>query len=323
MKRVLLLVFLSSWCLHAQKNVYLKILPKVNGSDLALGVNYLDAQGVSFNLDHFNYYLSGLRITHDGGQLLDLSTTVFLVKPNVHDLYLGLLEVTNIESIQFNIGVPPNLNTASGPDAIDISLYPSHHPLSFQDPSMYWGWSAGYMFLVTSGFADSDSDGLPDAYFELHNLGENNYIETPLIPIVQTNINNDQIDVYLDCNIEKWLEGVPVQTIGIMHGSLSYNESSMSNVSTQPVFTQPFNASLSKINSQDVHLFYSSGMLFWKNMPSDGWISVTDLTGKTLMNENLSSHEGSFSLTDFPFGVYIVKAVDNSGVPIKLIKLFH
>lgn len=323
MRRFLLLCSCVSFMAQAQKNVFLKISPKVNGADMVIGTNYTDLQGVEFNLDHFNYYLSGLRITHDGGQIVDMSQEVFLVKPDVHDLYLGFLNVTTIESVQFNIGVPANLNTASGPDAIDISLYPSDHPLSFQEPSMYWGWSAGYMFLVSGGYADSNADGIADAYFELHNLGGHNYVETPNIPIVQTNVGNDQIDIYMDCNIERWLKNVPVETIGIMHGSLSYNESSMYNVTTESVFTQPLNAESVELNSSNSEIYYSSGMVFWKNMPSGSTAVLCDMTGKTVMNETIALKDGSMSIDEISGGVYLFYVLDASGVSVKTIKLFH
>ena len=63
MRYLLLLLILCSFQLNAQKNVFLKIYPKVNGTDLTLGSDYLDQQGVIFNLDYFNYYLSGLSVT--------------------------------------------------------------------------------------------------------------------------------------------------------------------------------------------------------------------------------------------------------------------
>jgi hypothetical protein len=323
MRSILLLFSIVAFAVQGQKNVFLKISPKVNGADLVLGTNYTDFQGVDFNLDHFNYYLSGLRITHDGGQLLDMSQEVYLVKPDAHDLYLGFLDVTSIESVQFNIGVPANLNTASGPDAIDISLYPSDHPLSFQEPSMYWGWSAGYMFLVSGGYADSNADGIADAYFELHNLGGHNYTETPVIPIVQTNVGNDQIDVYMDCNIEQWLKSVPIETIGIMHGSLSYNESSMYNVTTEPVFTQPVNAGTTHLNSLNSEIYYSTGMVYWKNMPAEGFVVLCDMTGKELLHKAIGEEDGSLNLGDIPSGIYLFQVFDASERTVKAIKLFH
>ena len=108
-----------------------------------------------------------------------------------------------------------------------------------------------------------------------------------------------------------------------MHGSLSYNASSMNNVSTKPVFTQPFNADLSEVTSSDGELYYSSGSLYWNKMFPGGLISVNDLTGKVLLSERLMMEDGVCSLTELPEGLYVAKVQGASGETIKMIKLFH
>jgi hypothetical protein len=35
--------------------------------------------------------------------------------------------------------------------------------LSFQTPSMYWGWQAGYMHMILGGYADDNGDGSLEA----------------------------------------------------------------------------------------------------------------------------------------------------------------
>ena len=66
---------------YSQQNVFITLSPKVASTDLVIGTNVSNLNGVVFNLDYFDYYLSGLHIIHDGGQDLDLSDTVFLVEP--------------------------------------------------------------------------------------------------------------------------------------------------------------------------------------------------------------------------------------------------
>ena len=107
MKRIFLLT--SILILHflslSQKNVFITISPKANGNDLVMGTELTSLNGVKFNLDHFDYYLSDLYLIHDGGQILDLTDTVFLVEPGSHVLYLGFLNVTTVEQVNFAIGV--------------------------------------------------------------------------------------------------------------------------------------------------------------------------------------------------------------------------
>ena len=60
---------------------------------------------------------------------------------------------------EFTVGVPARFNTQQGTEAMDISLYPETHPLSYQSPSMYWGWSFGYMYMIIGGGEGSNYFG--------------------------------------------------------------------------------------------------------------------------------------------------------------------
>ena len=322
MRSLLLFMIVFSFQLNAQKNVFLKIYPKVNGTDLTIGSDYIDQQGVIFNLDYFNYYLSGLSVTHDGGQSVDLSDTVFLVKSTDFILYLGYLNVTNVESVTFSIGVPPELNTASGTNALDISVYPEGHPLSFQDPSMYWGWSAGYIFLVTGGNADSNADGIADAYFELHNLGDHNYPQMT-ISTTQTNVGNDQIDIYLDCNIEQWLKNVPLESISILHGTTGYNSSSMAIVTTEPVFTQPLTAGISWNKLEKGELYFSDDKIYWTGFPENAFLKISDLSGKDCSISNLGHDQNMIDLHQLKNGAYIATMYSQEGELLRTMKFMH
>jgi hypothetical protein len=121
-------------------------------------VNYNAWNGKTFKLDHFDYYVSNVQLTYDGGQTV-LIDSVFLVEPQSHTLLLGNFNLSQIEKINFMVGVPKPRNLQSGSQAIDISLYPENHPLSFQSPTMYWGWQFGYMHMIIGGYADDNGDG--------------------------------------------------------------------------------------------------------------------------------------------------------------------
>ena len=138
----------NSW---AQKNVFLNINPLFNSSTLQMGTILTHSSGESYTLDHFDYYVSDVIITHDGGQVSIALDDVYLVEPDNHTLYLGSLSLENIEQVEFTIGVPDRLNTQQGSESADISTYPETHPLSFQLPSMYWGWQFGYMPMIIGG----------------------------------------------------------------------------------------------------------------------------------------------------------------------------
>lgn len=306
-----------------QKNVFVTISPKFAGAELQMAVDYTSINGVVLNLDHFDYYLSDLHVIHDGGQDLDLSDTVFLVEPQNHILYLGYIDVTNIEQLNFAIGVPAAINTSAGAEAIDITLYPPHHPLSFQDPSMYWGWTAGYMHMIIGGLADSNTDGIADAVFELHNVGDNNYHHVQL-PVIQTNKDVDLVDIAVNCNVDFWIKDIAIETVGILHGSTNENMEVMNNVNTEPVFTQPTTAS-------NQILTESSGYMYANNLASEltiNWVeinnvasfSITDINGKQLDSGKAEGNKGSITIGDLNSGVYFFHLNDNEGKELKQLK---
>ena len=149
---------------NAQKSVFLNISPVFNSNPLQMGVEVQHNSGEVYALDHFDYYVSDITLTHDGGQLTTVEQAVFIVEPDNHVLNLGNLALENIEALEFTVGVPARFNTQQGTEAMDISLYPETHPLSYQSPSMYWGWSFGYMHMIIGGGEGSN-------YFELHSVG--------------------------------------------------------------------------------------------------------------------------------------------------------
>lgn len=324
MKKILFCaLMLINFSSFGQKNVFVTISPKFAGADLQMGVDYTSINGTVLNLDHFDYYLSDLHVIHDGGQDLDLSDTVFLVEPQNHILYLGFIDVTTIEQINFAIGVPAIINTSAGAEAIDITLYPPHHPLSFQDPSMYWGWTAGYMHMIIGGLADSNTDGIADAAFELHNVGDNNYRHVQL-PVIQTNTATDIVNIALNCNVDYWIKDIPIESVGILHGSTNENMEIMANVETEPVFNQPSTASSQELAGASGSIFATLNdnevVLNWADINNISSYIVTDINGKLLQKGKIEGNSGAQIISDLNSGVYFFHLLDNSEKELKQLK---
>ena len=309
---------------YSQQNVFITLSPKVASADLVIGTDVSNLNGVVFNLDYFDYYLSGLHIIHDGGQDLDLSDTVFLVEPTNFVLYLGYLNVTNIEQINFSVGVPNSLNTQSGSEAIDISSYPIGHPLSFQDPSMHWGWTSGYTHMIIGGQADSNTDGIPDALFQLHNLGDNNYLPFQL-PVIQTQSSINKIDVFVNCNVDVWLTNIPIETVGISHGTANENQLIMNNVLARPVFTQSMNASLLSNSNEIGTLTFSREnatlTISWKNIININHYELIDVSGKKVKTGAISDQVGNVVFDNFSEGIYQFIVYDENSNKLNSIKV--
>jgi hypothetical protein len=291
----------------------LNLTPLFGNQTFALNQTFIGNDGIAVQIQDFNYYLSDVKIFHDNGQQTNLPTSIWLVTPAQHSLYLGYLAVEQIDSINFTIGVPKRYNTQTGALAQDISTYPETHPLSFQSPSMYWGWSFGYMHMITGGKADSNNDGVPNAYFELHNLGNNNQ-QSVTLPAIQTTTGS-QTDLHYNCHIDRWLNQMPLSSVGVLHGETGLNQSVMQNVNTQDVFTLSPAATI-----QENHNLFVS----WKQNASEITIQglqnqsiknyqVFSNTGQKVLDHQVNTPSASVPLEQLQSGLYLINTEMNNG----------
>ncbi|MFY7668822.1 MAG: MbnP family protein [Crocinitomicaceae bacterium] len=311
MKKLLILhaIFLITFVAQTQKNIFMDVAPMFQNANLEMNVNYTSWNGKTFKLDHFDYYLSNVELTYDGGQTI-LIDSVFLIEPQNHTLLLGNFNISQIETIKFIVGVAKPLNTQAGIEAKDISLYPENHPLSFQSPSMYWGWQAGYMHMIIGGYADDNGDGSLESYFELHNLGNANQQSVQLNNIIQTNISSDQINVHINCQVDQWINNIPISTVGIMHDEVGVNKTILDNVITENVFVQPANAGIEGMNSNAKIYFQnqSNGLTInWKEIKNLDQLVISDLNGRLIKKVESNLESGSVELNDLQHGYYVVQ----------------
>jgi hypothetical protein len=254
---------------------------------------------------------------------MDLENQVFLIEPTSFTIYLGFLNVTVIEQINAFVGVPSNLNTSSGTDAIDITQYPSNHPLSFQEPSMYWGWTSGYMHMIIGGNVDENADGSFETLFELHNLGDVNYRGFSL-PVIQTQTASNQVDIYLNCQVDQWVKDISLSTAGVSHGTTGLNLEIMKNVETEPVFVQALTASNShnperrgevKLNTNE-----TSSTVIWSGMDNIHQLELIDITGKIIVSSKVSGENGNYTFDNPGGGIFFVRLLDQNQGLIQSVK---
>lgn len=314
MRLTIAFICFFSMITFAQKAVYLHLNPKVNGIDFQLNTNYTALDGKAFKLDHFDYYLSEIILTHDVGQQVNLSQDIFLLEPENHTFFLGNFELNLIEQLNFTVGVPKKWNLQSGAESQDISLYPETHPLSFQSPSMYWGWLSGYMHMIIGGFSDSHSDGDPDAYFELHNLGGSNQ-QLVELNVTQTTTSANQIDIYVDCNIEQWIKNIPLATVGVSHDEVGVNKTILDNVQVEPVFTLASSASLAEFDNSKITTWTENQMLFvkWETLKEGNKCNIIDQQGKLVQTQLMLNTEGTISFKNLKSGFYLLQLEDKNG----------
>ena len=301
-----LVLSFSVLVLYAQKSVFLNISPVFNSNPLQMGVEVQHNSGEVYALDHFDYYVSDITLTHDGGQLTTVEQAVYIVEPDNHVLNLGNLALENIEDIEFTVGVPARFNTQQGTEAMDISLYPETHPLSYQSPSMYWGWSFGYMHMIIGGGEGSN-------YFELHSVGPTLQRQVNL-SVVQTDVSESQIDLYIQCNVDEWVNGLELSTTGVIHGATVLNELIMDNVLTEDVFTLSPSATSMLLNHSAPNIYTWEDQIIYSNLTAEtSKITLFDQMGRQILNADISSSNGSIQLAENHSGLLFVFCKDALG----------
>ena len=161
----------------AANTVRLSIQHMLNGSEFALMKVARSPEGsYEFIVTELRYYLSNIIIVHDGGQRTRCQDVFLLVDANNPSMFeLGIYDITNVEGIEFGVGIDQIYNH------LDPSTYPPGHPLGHQNPSMHWGWAAGYRFCTFEGKA-APSNAESGNVFQIHSTGDKNY-QTVALPV--------------------------------------------------------------------------------------------------------------------------------------------
>ena len=166
---VLFTVLAISTITIAQTTVNFEIIHKLHGEDFAYNQETFSDMGITFDADRLEYYISEISVEHDGGEITEFDDVWILVSAGANtNVQLGTDTIDSIESISFHIGVDQAHNH------LDPTQYSSSHPLSLGNPSMHWGWTAGYRFVAIEGNIGAD---LANNY-QFHALGDGNYFQT-------------------------------------------------------------------------------------------------------------------------------------------------
>ena len=309
---------------NGQSNIFIHIDPVFSGAALNMSSPYTAHDNSLLKLDHFDYYVSNFIITHDGGQETSFDYEVHLIEPSNHVINLGYLPIQQVEKINFLVGVPKELNTQSGIFAQDISTRLESDPLSFQSPSMYWGWQAGYMHMIIGGNNDLNNNNNiegNEGYFEFHNLGDQNQQPVEISPVIQTNTTSDQTDIFISCHVDRWIQGIPLGQTGVAHGSTGINQTILNNVVDENVFELSSTAQIPEASAQDMIYIVSKGELtiqWLTGVPPKGAQVVTS-EGKIIYQQNLIENCEKIELKGLEAGLYFVTAEGESGRLLKTI----
>lgn len=311
MKKTLLSIgVLLSTLIQAQTDIRLSINHLYDGGPIALNTTLTNAQQEEFDITRLEYYVSGISLIHDGGQTTPLPDVYVLV--NVEDginLPLGNFPITNLEAIEFGIGVSDDVNHG------DPSSYDANHALSPKIPSMHWGWASGYRFIAYEG---NSGDNL-NTLFQFHALGDNNFkkqtIETNGVTVGTT------LTVALDADYKPALNSISVFDGPVKHGEnytecLQLIDNFQSNVFSEsimnPVSVVEDSGSELSIYPNPVTQFFSIELS--SNIESAIKYSIVDPLGKVIQQDEYVKGE-LISTNDLSNGIYFIEvSTDHSTI---------
>lgn len=212
MKRKFYFVILSVFLLvsingSAQQDIYLSITNKLGDDPFVFLQTSTNDIGQDFKISRVDYYLSGLKIIHDGGMETEATDVYILAKGNSNvSVLLGNFDLTNVEGIKFSVGVDAPINNE------DPAQWQAGHPLAPQSPSMHWGWAAGYRFVALEGMAGTDFN----TSFQMHGLGNSNYFEQTVMSTATA--IDDALYINLDADYKEAVNGIDLNAGPIDHG---------------------------------------------------------------------------------------------------------
>jgi hypothetical protein len=295
----LMLLFVGA-SLFAQSNVKLVINHFLGDKPFLLKVDAKNDVGNNYQVTRLEYYISGIKIIHDSGKIATMPNLYILQNAESLDtVSLGNFDITNIEAINFCIGVDAKVNHN------DPSKWSFSHPLSPKNPTMHWGWEPGYKFVAIEGITGPTLT----QKFAIHALGDKNYFETS-IPIKALQLNNSQV-IVLNADYNKSIMQMNLESGIFNHGEDGTAADMLRNFQTQ-VFTNAQGEGNLLSTSKEL---IKSGVKLYPN-PSTGNVqiavtsvslkncsySLTDITGKHIQSGKYLPSEFNLSTK----GIYIL-----------------
>lgn len=299
---------------NAQNEVYLTVTHKLGSELFAFNQAVENNLGNNFNVSRIDYYISSIKITHDGGVETEVDGLHLLVKGQNNPIFLlGDFDITSVESIQFSIGVDPSLNNS------DPALQTAGSALAFQQPSMHWGWSSGYRFVALEG----KSGGNLAMNYEFHSLWNENYFEQSLEVSALANSEN-KVYIHLDADYIEAVKDIELNSGPLHHGSnladltvlqnfrdhvfsagtgAALNIENIENISNFQVYPNPVDDILQVVLSSSTPIVQSEHVKF----------EICDMMGRAI-ETGVVSNITNIALNHIPAGVYILRVLNKDEI---------
>jgi hypothetical protein len=274
------------------------------GVDSVLYNNQSQPCKISF----LQYYLGDIDIITTTNDTISLDT-VFLVKPSSPELFnLGEFDIPGVSKIEFGIGVEEKLNH------LDPTLYSSGSALAPQNPSMHWGWSAGYRFVVFEGDVAA---GLTQS-LEIHALGDTNYYKQSHDNSGM--INGDTINLTFIADYSKALNKIDLNGGIVHHGAFLPSCIEIMKNFRDHVFLPTLHLDVTdEIAHQQIQLFPNPTTDFVQFSQELENISIYSALGKK--EKEFMGKFTSIDIHDLPNGIYYIQGTSNGNIhKLKVVK---
>jgi len=270
--------------------------------------------GKTVVLSRAEFYLSEMELLHTNGAKTPLTDQYLLVNANASgvEFDLGEWPVDGILGMTLHVGVPQSVNHN------DPAAWPDKHPLAPKNPSMHWGWAAGYIFLVVEGRVDNDGDGVPETPFQFHNIDD--ILDRSAQVLGTKTAENGQLLLNFTLDYAQLLKGVPLETFLIMHGASPLNQTIMDNAATQGFLALSTASSSQTVsgNSQNVRTApnpANSETWISYDLPATGplHLTVTNVLGQTVHTDKGLPPVGTMRLqtATLPEGIFLCAFYEN------------
>ncbi|MCB0707327.1 MAG: T9SS type A sorting domain-containing protein [Saprospiraceae bacterium] len=311
MKNFFTLVF-SVFALSAMAQNEVKIYFNHLMGDEALTMNTVTTAdgGYELTFTRVEYYISGIQLIHDGGQVTDVADTYLLVDAETTNaVSLGTFNVEHLEGLKFYIGVDEAHNH------LDPGSYPADSPLSPQIPTMHWGWASGYRFVCLEGWTAPGQSLI----YQIHALGDDYYYANNLDADITA--VNGELNIGLQANYLNMLLGIDVSSGLVVHGTYDEAIALLQNMSIAvfEIADFEFTATQDVLDKQAVSLFPNPAnnliqLKIDRPTNNDLQITIQDLSGKHLMALPGVIGMQEISVANLPAGIYLLRVTQNGSL---------
>ena len=285
---------------YTQNEIFIDFNHLLGDQNFALDTEQAQGNGMNFTFSRCEFYLSGISITHDGGQVTPIEDTWLLVRPAEQSIFsLGTHDITDVEAISWKTGVDQDMNHE------DPSVLPADHPLAPQNPSMHWGWTSGYRFIAIAGLAGENVN----LGWEIHALGDANYIADEIL--TGGVLSDGEVHIGITGAYENLIYNASIETGIVIHAEGGSAVSNVFNNMVNRVFTAsdgtPVSIAKAKEIAFEVFPNPASNILKLQSDQAIEGFEILTTLGQKLSSTHLNLQSNQIDIASLPAGSYVIK----------------